>query len=188
MKPYCDRCGWNVARARRHCLNQLQYVVVSAAVMAVFAWAVIDMNWSVPLIVGWVLVLMALPIVKGLRRLPPPRTVPPLPSLSGIADLSPVTLDVVTPRLNIIFEGLIVVAATVAMLFLPRELDPAQRKLPLIRHELLLVTLVTMFVVYQFIAHGMELFRLVRSIWLERHLAKRALIAEVASSRATLKR
>jgi hypothetical protein len=117
---------------------------------------------------------MGRPIIKGLRRLPPPRSVAPIQPLAGVADLRPVTLDTVAPRLNIVFEGLIVVASAIAILFLPRELDPV----PLARHELVLVILMMMFVAYHLSAHGIQFFRLIRSIWLERHLAKRALVGK----------
>jgi len=100
---------------------------------------------------------------------------PGLTRLAGIADVGTATLDAMTPRLKVIFEGLIVAASGIAIVFMPRELDPARRRLPGVRHELLFVALMTTFVAYQLGVHAIVFFRLVRSIWLERHLAKRAM-------------
>ena len=69
------------------------------------------------------------------------------------------------------------VSAT-AILFLPRELNPARRALPKLPHELLFVILTTMFAAYQLSIHAVLLLRLVHSIRLERHLAKRAMIVK----------
>jgi hypothetical protein len=113
------------------------------------------------------LVVMAIPIGTSLRRLPPSRPVPPLPPLANIADVGTATLDAMTPRLQVIFEfeGLIVAASGIAIGFMPRELDPARRRLPGVRHELLFVALMTTFVAYQLGVHAIVFFRLVRSIW-----------------------
>jgi hypothetical protein len=138
---------------------------------------------------GWMLIVMGVPILMHLRRLPPSRPAPSLQPLAGIADLGTVKLDTVTPRLNIILEALIVVASAIAILFLPRELDPARRRLPLVRHELLFVVFTTAFAAYQFGIHGILFFRLVRSLWLERHLAKRAMTGKgriIQSSSGTI--
>jgi uncharacterized protein (DUF983 family) len=133
-KPYCDSCGWNVTRARKHFLAQVRQIVIMAALFAVCAWAVTDIKWAMFFIGGWMLIVMGVPILMHFRRLPPSRPAPSLQPLAGIADLGTVTLDTVTPRPNIILEALIVVASAIAILFLPRELDPARRRLPLVRH------------------------------------------------------
>lgn len=122
-----------------------------------------------PLIAGWMLIVMGAPIVTNLRRLPASRPA------AGVADVGAVTLDVVRPRLNIIFGALIAGASAISILFLPRELDPARRRLPAVRHELLLVILTTVFAACLIGVHGVLFFRLVRSTWLERHLTKRAM-------------
>jgi hypothetical protein len=177
-KPYCDHCGWNVKRARRHFLVEIGQFVISATLMAVMAWAVTGMRWGVVMVCGWVLVFMGAPIIKRFCHLPPSRSVPPLQPLAGIAYVSRATLEAVTPRLRIIIEGLIVVLSAAAIVFLPRDLDPGLRRFPGIRHQLLFVILVTVFAAYQLGWHSIELFRLVRSIGLERHLAQRAMIGE----------
>lgn len=146
-----------------------------AAIAAVFAWAVTGVNWTGYLVAGWMLIVMAIPIIKNLRRLPPLRPAPSAPSLAAIADVGTVTLDAMTPRQKVILEGLIVVASGIAIVFLPRELDPARRRLPQARHEVLFVALITIFVAYQLALHGIVFFRLLRAIWLERHLAKRGM-------------
>ena len=128
-KPYCDSCGWNVTRARKHFLAQVRRIIIMAALFAVCAWAVTDIKWTMLFIGGWMLIVMGVPIITHFRRLPPSRPAPSLQPLAGIADLGTVTLDTVTPRLNIILEALIVVASAIAILFLPRELDPARRRL-----------------------------------------------------------
>ena len=178
-KPYCDSCGWNVIRARRQLLAEIRQNVMTAALVAVYAWAVTGMKWSIALIGGSMLIVMGFPIIKQLRRLPPSRPAPPQPApLAGIVDFRDVALDTIRPRLNIILEALIVLVSVVAILFLPRELNPAQRRLPKVPHELLFVVLTIVFAVYQLGSHGVLFFRLVRSIWLERHLAKRAMTAK----------
>ena len=174
-KPYCDSCGWNITRARKHFLAQVRQIVIVAALFATCAWAVTDLKLFGLFLGGGILIVIGAPIIMQFRRLPPSRTAPPLQALAGIAELGTVTLDTVTPRLNIVLEGLIVVASAIAILFLPRELDPAQRRLPVVRHQSLLLMLTLLFAAYQFSVHGILLFRLVRSIWLERHLAKRAM-------------
>lgn len=189
-KPYCDSCGWNVTRARKHFLAQVRQIVIMAALFAVCAWAVTDIKWAIFFIGGSMLIVMGVPILMHFRRLPPSRPAPSLQPLAGITDLGTVTLDTVTPRPNIILEALIVVASAIAILFLPRELDPARRRLPLVRHELLFVIFTTVLAAYQLGIHGTLFFRLVRSIWLERHLAKRAMTGRgriIQSSSGTIK-
>lgn len=189
-KPFCDSCGWNVIQARRHFLTYVRQIAIIAPLVAVFGWAVTGIKWSGPLMAGWMLIVMAIPIIANLRRLPPSRPAPPLPPLAGIADLGTVTLDTMTPRLKVILEGLIVVASGIAIVFLPKELDPTRRRLPGVRHELLFVALTTIFVAYQLGVHAMVFFRLVRSIWLERHLAKRAMTGKgriIESNSGTIK-
>jgi hypothetical protein len=158
-----------------HFLAYVRQVAMAAPLIAVFGWAVTGIKWGALLIGGWMLMVMAIPIITNIRRIPQSRPAPPLPPLAGIADVGTVTLDTMTPRLKVILEGLIVVASGIAMVFLPRELAPGRRRLPGARHELVLVALTTMFIAYQFGIHAMVFFRLVRSIWLERHLAKRAM-------------
>jgi hypothetical protein len=190
LKPFCDSCGWNVTRARRHFLAYLWQIVMYAPLVAVFAWAMSGIMWVALLMAGWMLIIMATPIITNLRRLPPSRPAPPLPPLAGIADVDTVTLEVMRPRLNVILEGLVVIASGIAIVFLPRELDPARRRLPGVRHELLLVALSTVFAAYQLGLHGAMFFRLVRSLWLERHLAKRAMTGKgriVESKSGTIK-
>jgi predicted RNA-binding Zn-ribbon protein involved in translation (DUF1610 family) len=174
-KPYCASCGWNVARARRHFVAQVGQIVIMAALFAAYAWAITGMRWVMLFLGGWMFIVMGAPIITQFRRLPPSRPAPPLQPLAGIADLVPVTLETVTPRLNIVLEALIVVASAIAILLLPREFDPAKRRLPPVRDESLLVILTMLFVAYQLGVHGVMFFRLVRSVWLERHLAKRAM-------------
>jgi hypothetical protein len=189
-KPCCHSCGWNVARARKHSLHQIAQIVVMAGLIALYAWAVTDMRWSMPLVAGWMLIVIGLPIVTRLRRLPSSRPAPPLQPLASIANFNTAKLDTVAPRLNIILEGLIVVASSIAILFLPTELNPARRRLPGVRHELLFVMLTTIFVAYQLGVHGIQFFRLVSSIWLERHLAKRAMTGKgriIDSSSGTIR-
>jgi hypothetical protein len=176
--PCCGSCGWNVERARRQLFAEIRQRTVIAALMAVYAWAVTGMRQSIPVIGIWALVVMGLPIITRLRRLPPSRPVSPLQPLGGITDFHAVTLEIMTPRPNIILEGLIVVISAITVLFLPRELDPARRTLPIVRHELLFVILTTAFATYLLVNHSVSFLRLVRSIWLERHLAKRAMTAE----------
>ncbi len=130
------------------------------------------------LVGGWILIVMVLPIIERLRHLPPSRPTPNVPPLEGITDLSNVILDTARPRLNIVIEGLIVVALAVAILFLPRELDPRQQRFPSVKHEMVFLVLTTIFIAYQLVAHGIEFLRLGRSRWLENHLAKRALAAQ----------
>jgi hypothetical protein len=177
-KPYCDRCGWNVGRARKQLFVQIGQNVTIAALFALFAWTVTGMNWSIPFIGGWVLIVMGSPIITRLRRLPPSGPTPLLKPLAGIADFRTVTLGIVKPRLNIILEGLIVVGSAIAIVFLPRELNPARRTLPKLPHELLFVILTTTFLTYQLGIHALLFVRLVRSIRLERYLANRAMMAE----------
>jgi len=189
-KPFCDSCGWNVTRARRHFIAYLRQIVMYAPLVAIFAWAVTGIKWGAFLVAGWMLIVMAIPIITNLRRLPPSRPAPPLPPLAGIADVGTITLDAMRPRLNVILEGLVVVGSGIAIVFLPRELDPARRRLPGVRHELLFVAFTTMFVAYQLGLHGTMFFRLVRSLWLERHLAKRAMTGKgriVESNSGTIK-
>lgn len=178
LKPYCDHCGWNVKRARRHFLVEIGQFVISATLMAVMAWAVTGLRWGAVVVCGGALIFMGAPIIERFRHLPRSRSVPPLQPLAGIADASGATLDAVTPRPHIIIEGLIVVASAAAILFLPRELDPGLRRLPGVSHQLLVVLLVTVFAVYQLGWHSIEFFRLVRSIWLERHLAQRSMMGK----------
>jgi hypothetical protein len=118
-KPYCDSCGWNVIRARTHLFAYLRQIVLIASLAAFFVWAVTGTNWAGPLVAGWMLIVMAIPIIKNLRRLPSLRPVPSPPPLAGISDVGTVTLDVTTPRLKVILEGLIVVASGIAIVFLP---------------------------------------------------------------------
>jgi hypothetical protein len=92
-----------------------------------------------------------------------------------MAYVDTVRLETVRPRLNVILQGLAVVGSGIAILFLPRELDPARRRLPVVRHELLFVVLTTSFLVYEIAVHGFLFVRLVRSFWLEHHLVKRAM-------------
>ncbi len=174
-KPYCDSCGWNVIRARKHLLAQVRQSVIIAALFAAYAWAFTDIKWIMLLFGAWMLIVMGAPIITHFRRLPPSTTAPPLQPLAGTADLRTVTLETVTPRLNIILEALIVVVSAVAILFLPKEFDPAHRRLPAARHEFLLVILTMVFAAYQLGVHGILFFRLVSSIWLERSLARRAM-------------
>jgi hypothetical protein len=174
-KPYCGNCGWNVLRARRHLLVQVGRTLIAATLMSAYAWAVTGMKAGMFLVGGWILIVMVLPIIERLRHLPPSRPTPPYPPLGGITDLSTVTLEAAAPRLNILIEGLIVLASAIVILLLPRELDPLQRRFPGIKHEVVFVVLMTSFISYELVAHGMEFLRLVRSIWLENHLAKRAM-------------
>lgn len=174
-KPYCDSCGWNVTRARKHFLSQVWQTVMASTLVAALAWAATDRKLVVLFFGGWMLIVMGAPIIMQLRRLPPSRPARPAQPLAGIADLGTVTLDTVTPRLNVVLEGLIVLASALAILFLPRELDPAHRRLPMVRHQSLLVAFTMLFIAYQLGVHGILFFRLVRSVWLERHLAKRAM-------------
>src|ERR1700730_5215366 len=99
-KPFCDSCGWNVAQARRHFLAYVRQIVIYAPLVAIFAWAVTGIKWGALLMAGWMLVVMAIPIITNLRRLPPSSPAPPLPPLAGIADVRTVTLDAMRPRLN----------------------------------------------------------------------------------------
>jgi len=177
-KPYCNNCGWNVARARKRLLALILQNVLIAVLAAVYGWVMTGTWWIMPFFAGWMLIVMGVPIITHLRRLPQSRPTPPLQPLEGIADLGNATLDATTPRLNIILEGLIVVALTIAILFVSRELDPTQRRWPGVRHELLFVIFTTIFAAYQIAVHGIQFFRLVRSIWLEHHLAKRALMGK----------
>jgi uncharacterized protein (DUF983 family) len=174
-KPHCGICGWNVGRARTQLLAQVRQTITIAGLFAVYAWAITGMKWSIPFAFGWVVIFMAFPIIRQLRRLPPTRPVRRLEPLEGIADLRTITLDTTTPRLGIIIEGLIVIVSALAILFLPRELNPARPAVPKLPHQLLFAMLTTAFAAYQFVIHGVLFFLLVRSIWLERHLAKRAM-------------
>lgn len=177
-KPYCDSCGWNVLRARKQLVIQIWQNVILAALLACYGWAVTGMSWSIAFFGGWVLIVMGFPILRHLRRLPPSRPAAPVPPLAGIADFRGAALETITPRLNIIFEGLIVVVSAIAILFVPRELNPAQRRLPKASHEPLFVILTIGFAAYQLGIHGVLFFRLLRQIWLERHLANRAMMAK----------
>ena len=175
-KPYCDVCGWNVERSRRNLFAQIRQFAVTAVLFAAYAWAISGKSWFMLVAAAWMLGFMGFPIIAQLRRLPasiptPPPSQPP----TGFADLGTVTLEVVAPRLNIIVEALIIVAVTAAILFLPRELNPAHRRLPAARHERLFVILTIAFAAYQLVVHGIQFLRLVRAVWLEQHLAKRAL-------------
>jgi predicted RNA-binding Zn-ribbon protein involved in translation (DUF1610 family) len=175
-KPYCESCGWNVERARRHLLAQVRQNVTLAILLAIYAWVVTGMKWSIPFIGGWVLIFMGLPVITNFRRLPPSRSTPRLEPLVGIADFHTVRLNIMAPRLSIIIEGLIVMVSASAILFLPRELDPGRHTFPKMSHPLLFVILTTTFATYQLGIHGVLFIRLVRSIWLERHLAKRSMM------------
>jgi len=189
-KPFCGACGWNITRARRDCLASLRQLVIIAALFAVYIWAMTGNRWMILLMLGWILIAMGGPVIRRFQRLPPSRPTPPLQALTGIADVGTVALEAVTPRLNLILEGLIIVVMGVAIVFLPREFDPAQRRLPGVRHQLLFVILTTMFVTYQLCVHGILFVRLARSIWLERHLAKRAMTGKgriIASNSGTIK-
>jgi hypothetical protein len=53
-RPYCDACGWNVKRARRHFLAQIRQVMVTGALFAAYTWAVTDARWTMLVIAGWV--------------------------------------------------------------------------------------------------------------------------------------
>ncbi|MBV9147515.1 MAG: hypothetical protein JO065_16495 [Acidobacteria bacterium] len=178
LKPHCDSCGWNVARARRQLLRQIGQNVAFAAIFALYAWAITDTKWSTPFVGGWVLMAMGYPIFSQLRRLPRDRPAPRLEALSGIADFRAVTLETTRPRLNLLVEGAIVVGSAAAILFLPRELNPARRAFPKVPHELLFVILTTLFAAYQLTIHAVLFVRLIRSIRLENHLAKRAMMVK----------
>jgi hypothetical protein len=143
----------------------------------IWAWAMTGIQWMVFLAGGWVLIVMGFPNLARLGRVLRSRPMPPRKPLSGIADFRTVTLDTVKPRLNVIFEALIVAISTVAIIFLPRELSPERRILPKVAHEQLFVILIMAFVAYQLGVHAMLFFRLVRSIRIERHLANGAMVA-----------
>jgi hypothetical protein len=130
---------------------------------------------SPPIFVGFVLIVLAIPFISNPRRIPPDRPSPPLPPLAAIADVNTVMLDSATPRLRVIMEGFVAVAAAAALVSLPRELDPTLRRLPVGRHAFLLFALTTIFLLYQLGFHGTLFVRLVRAISLERHLAKRSM-------------
>jgi hypothetical protein len=173
-KPYCNSCGWNVGRAHRQLSAQLLQTVAIGALFAVYAWVIIGTKWGMLVACGLAVMVMGFPLVTRLRHLPPSRPTPSLQPTAGIVDFRTVTLDTMTPRLNIIVEGLIVVIAALAMLFLARELNSARYTLPKMTHQLLFVVLTTIFAAYLFVIHAVLFFRLMRSIWLERHLSKGA--------------
>ena len=177
LKPCCTNCGWNVTRARRDFLNQIRQIVLIATFVGVYFWAVSGARFVALFAAGWMLIGMGSSLVTQVRSLPRSQAAPIVPPLAGIADVGTVTLKTVRPRWNIAFDALIVVASVIAILLLPRELDPARRRLPGIRHELVFVILTAIFAAYQLGAHGIVVFRLVRSIWLEQHLARRAMTA-----------
>jgi predicted RNA-binding Zn-ribbon protein involved in translation (DUF1610 family) len=175
-KPYCTVCGWNVERARRSLLTQVRQFAVAAALFAAYAWAISGKPWFVLIAAAWVLGFMGFPIIAQLRRLPASLpTAPPPQPLAGFADLGTVTLDFMAPRLNIIVEAMIILAMTAAILFLPREFDPARRRFPGARHEGFLVVLTIAFAAYQLIVHAIEFSRLFRAVWLEQRLANHAM-------------
>ena len=176
-KPYCDVCGWNVERARKNLFAQIRQFAITAALFAAYTWAITGEVWIMLLMAVWVAGFMGFPIIRQFRRIPASRPAPPPQPLTGFADLNTVTLEVVVPRLNIIVEALITVAATAAIFFLGRELNPAHRKFPGARHQLLLIALTIVFAAYQLIAHGTRLLRLIRAVWLERHVANHAVKA-----------
>jgi hypothetical protein len=68
-----------------------------AALIALYAWAVTGMRWSMPLVAGWMLIVVGLPIASRLRRLPSSRAAPPLQPLATIADLDTTKLEAVAP-------------------------------------------------------------------------------------------
>ena len=88
-----------------------------------------------PLVAGWILIVVGLPIASRLHRLPSSRAAPPHQPLATIADLDTTKLEAMAPRLNLMLEGLIVVAFVAAILFLPTELNPARRRLPGVRQR-----------------------------------------------------
>ncbi len=177
-KPYCTACGWNVERARGHLIASLKQFVLVAAFFAAYMWTVSDQMW-IALAFGTLMLLgMGGAILTELRRLPAPQPTPPLSQpLTIPGDLRNVSLQFTIPRLNIVANLLIVLAATAMIFFIPRELNPAHRRLPTARHELLFVLLTVVLAAYQIVGHGIEIYRLIRAIWVEQHLAAGALMA-----------